>query len=309
MKMMYADFNAMTEADGLRLTTRGSQDDIRRLGIRPGDWVWLTDSELVVGVRVDEDPYYGVVATPRWDTLVHLDDDDAKDFARVWAELQQALRRPGRGADEEARVFQLLTIVEAVAPPQFKAATPSGYMSLRRAGALHFLGEPELALMEIEEALGARPDDPDVTYFYLESLRRIDPDRAAIEAESRAEAGDASAPVLAACINIWSAAADQLPDERFAAVGRRVLDWVDRFERAPGRDRVRASVLAQVQFNRGLLLLRLGRRDEARDALHLAHATDPVEPAIGEASALDVFDDRARGIAARLRGKPPTIAA
>jgi len=100
-----------------------------------------------------------------------------------------------------------------------------------------------------------------------------------------------------------------MPDVEFADLGPRILGWIDRFERAPGRDRVRASMLAQVQFNRGLLMLRLGRLDEARDALEHANATDPIEPMIGEAKALQVFDDRAREIAGRFRDRPIAFAA
>lgn len=193
MKIISADFNAMTEADGVRLTPHCSQDDIQRFGIHTGDWVWLTDCELVVGARVDEDPYYGVVGTPHWETLVHLDDDDAQDFSKVWPELQQALDRPRAGAEDEARLFQLLTIFEAIAPPEVKAAIPAGEFSLRRARALLALDEPELAFIEIEEAIRERPDDPNIISIYLETLQRVDPERAAIEAEARAESADAAA--------------------------------------------------------------------------------------------------------------------
>ncbi len=51
MKTMFADFNAMTESEHVRLTTRGSQDDMERLGIKPGEWVWLSDGEMQVGAR------------------------------------------------------------------------------------------------------------------------------------------------------------------------------------------------------------------------------------------------------------------
>ena len=49
MKTIYADYNAATEAGQICLTTRGSQVDIERTGARPGDWVWLSDREVVVG--------------------------------------------------------------------------------------------------------------------------------------------------------------------------------------------------------------------------------------------------------------------
>ena len=306
MKTIFADYNSMTPAEELRLRIRGSEEDLQRKGLGVGDWGWFTDSELFVGGRIRDDAYWGLVAVPDWSTLVHLDHYAADDLPGVRKELQSLLQKP---RFDEARAFQLLTVAELIASQADLNATPPGYFALRRAGALHFLGKPELALLEIEDALQAMPNDPEIGFFQLEILRGIDPDRASREAESRAEVQGTDAVVLAACINIWAAAADQVSDQSFKTVGLRILDWVDRFERAPGRDQVRASVLAQVQFNRGLALLRLGRRDDARHALDFAHAADPVEPAIDEALRLEVFDDRARRIAARLREKPVRFAA
>ena len=70
MTTIYADFNALTEDRSIRLTTRGSWDDIGRFGVRPGDWVRLSDGEMQVTARVAEDPRYGLVGIPSWETLV-----------------------------------------------------------------------------------------------------------------------------------------------------------------------------------------------------------------------------------------------
>ena len=309
MNVVPADYNAATVSGALPLDFRDSKRVLSELNVHPGDWVWASDGEVLVGAQLEGEWDSGLVAIPRWETLVHLDDYQTSDFPRVWQELQQALQQPGRSVEEETRVFQLLMVFDAIAPPHIKAAVPPGYLSLRMAGALHFLGEPGLALVAIEDALRDRPDDPDVLFFYLETLRRTDVARAEREAQSWAARDDASAPVLAACINIWSAAADRLSDHEFAAVAAQVLGWMDHFERAPGRDRVRASVLAQVQFNRGLLMLRSGRSGEALDALNLAHATDPVEPSLDQARHLHQFDEKARELARSFRGKPLFIAA
>lgn len=56
MRTTYADFNAMTEAAHVHLTTRGSQDDIRDQGLQVNDWAWLSDSELIVGARIEDGP-------------------------------------------------------------------------------------------------------------------------------------------------------------------------------------------------------------------------------------------------------------
>jgi tetratricopeptide (TPR) repeat protein len=307
MKTICADYNAMTEAEHLRLNFRDSQEDIKRAGLHPGDWAWFSDGEILVGGQLRSDPHWGLLGVPAWETLVHLDDEDTHDFRKHWSELQALLLQTARSAEDEARIFQLLTVFEQVAPPEIRAVTPPGYLALRRAGALHSLGQHELALLEVEEARQARPDDPDAGFFYFELLLRVAPERAAREAEDQAEAADVPAPVLAACINIWSTAAEQVPDGKFEPIGLRILEWADRFESAPGRDQVRASVLAQVQFNRGLILLRLGRTGEAHRALERAHAMNPEVDEIDEAQHLDAFDDRARGIAARLRARPLPI--
>ena len=282
---------------------------LSEINAHSGDWIWASDGEVLVGAQLEDAASFGLVAMPRWETLVHLDDYQPSDFPRVWQELQQALKQPGRSVEEESRVFQLLTVFDAIAPAEIKAAIPPGSLSLRMAGALHFLGEPGLAMVAIEEAQRDRPDDPDILFFYLETLRRIDAIRAEREAQSWAARDDASALVLAACINIWSAAADRRPDSQFAAVAARVLGWMDRFDRAPGRDRVRASILAQVQFNRGLLMLRLGQVDQAIATFHLAYATDPAEPTIREARGLKHYGEGARELAARFHEKPLFIAA
>src|SRR4051812_16703812 len=96
MKTIFADYNAMTEAEQIRLNCPGSEADIRDAGVGPGDRVWLSDGEVLVGARLEVDPSYGLVGTPVWETLVHLDDTDAADYRRHWAELQSLLQLPGK---------------------------------------------------------------------------------------------------------------------------------------------------------------------------------------------------------------------
>jgi hypothetical protein len=308
MKTISADYNAMTESGRLRLGFSASQEDLRTAGAQPGDWVWLSDDEVIVGARILDDPRYGVVGEPDWKTLVHLDDEQASDPGKLLSRINELLdachKHRTSCAEDEAELFRLLTIFEHISSPEIKAVIPPGYLALRRAAALHFLGESGLALHEAKAALQDRPHDPDLRYLYLELRLRDDPASAAREAEIEAEKADASAQVLAACVDVWAAAAEQMPDDQFDPVGHQILHWAERFESARGREQVRAAVLASVQFNRGLVLLRLGQVDQAQETLRLAHATDPNEPAFGEASQLDTFDDRARKILARLREKP-----
>lgn len=311
MKTIFADFNAMTESDKIRLTSSGSEMDVRQAGAKPGDRVWLSDGEVLVGARLETDPAYGLVGVPAWGTMVHLDGSDAGSIPQVLSELRELLQRLDQSIESEARVFQLLTRLDQIAPPELMAVVPPGYLPLRRARALYFLGQFGMALHEVEVALREQPDDSDLIYFHLELLLREDPDEAVIRAREEAEKPDVTAPALAACIDVFAAASEQVPDQEFSQVGRQILEWTDRFEAAPGRDRVRASVLASVQFNRGLILLRLGQINEAQATIRLAHASDPKEQIFDEASRLDAFDDRARRISARFRERPlllPTAA-
>jgi hypothetical protein len=307
MKTISADYNAITESDHLRLGFRPSQEDIERVGARPGDWAWLSDGEVMVGAQLAVDDRYGLVGVPDWDTLVHLDDEESRDYERVRAELQGLLQRPGRSLDEERRVLQLLTVFEILAPPEAKTAFRPGYFSFRRAATLVLLGKPELALPEIEEARRLDPGNPNDDRLFLEVLRRTDLVRATREAEVLAASTNVPAGVLAECINVLATHADNLSDDQFRPVADRILTWVDQFESAPGRDHVRASVLAQLQFNRGMLLLRLRLPDDARRALELAHAIDPLDESLDEATRLVAHDRHAREIAARVRSK--TLAA
>lgn len=80
MKTVFADFNAMSEAGHLRLSFRASQADLQELGARVGDWVWLSDGELVVGAQLAQVTDEGLVGIPAWATLVYLDDEQADDF-------------------------------------------------------------------------------------------------------------------------------------------------------------------------------------------------------------------------------------
>lgn len=301
---IFADYNAIADPDLVRLGFPAAEEQMRRAGVIANDWGWLSDGEVIVGARIRRDPRLGLVGQPDWKTLVHLDDEEASDFPRLWSKLQRSLRDPGRSAEQEADVFRLLTVFEEIAPPEVKAAVPPGYLPLRRAGALYSLGDLGLALHEVRAAIRERPDDPELVYCHLELLLRDDPDRAAREAGLEAEKGDVPAPVLAACIDIWSAAGAQASDDSFGPIADRIVRWASRFEVASGRGQVRASILAGVQFHLGLTLLRQGRTNQARDAFRLAQATDPNEASFAEAADLDAFDDSAIRIAARLRDRP-----
>jgi tetratricopeptide (TPR) repeat protein len=303
MRTIYADFNAMTEAEHLCLTTRGSQEDMRKFGIQIGDWIWLSDGELIVGAQVADDLCYGVVGIPDWETLVHLDDECNSDFGRVWTELQGLLSNKLRSTEQERRIFQLLVVLDLIAPSYVQDVLPMGEFPARRAGSLFRLGRLELALLEIEEARNKGIAMPSGDRLYLHLLGRLNLPRAIREAESLASAPGVSAIVLGECVNILAIHADGLPDAQFPTVGQRILDWCVLFDQAQGREDVLALTLAQLQFNRGLILLRLGDFEAARQALAMAHTTDPNIPEVGVTTRLDAADPLIRELAVRVRSR------
>ena len=109
MRLISADFNAMTEAGHVRLTLPCSREDILRMSLGPGDWAWLSDSEILVGAQLAIDDRYGLVGVPDWDTLVHLDEEGADDFNRVSAALNLLLNGEPPSIEEEPRILELLT--------------------------------------------------------------------------------------------------------------------------------------------------------------------------------------------------------
>lgn len=300
MKTIYADYNAATEAGYLCLTTRGAQADIERLGARPGDWAWLSDSEVVVGAQLAIDDYYGLVGIPDWDTLVHLDDEGADDFNLVSAELNPLLTREPPSEADEPRVFQLLTQLEHAAPPNMQDASP-GMLALRRALALRQMGKLGLALLEAKEARRARPHDPEVLFVYLDLLRREDLPSAVREAEIIAESPSVPAPVLSACINILATRAEQAADDQFEPMAQRVLAWCSRLDQAPDRDLAGPSLLALSYFNRGFVYLRAGRISQARQAFERSHQIYPEGPLLDVAAELQTYDRHAREVARQVR--------
>jgi hypothetical protein len=303
LKTISADFNAMTGSDSVRLTTRGSEEGMRRAGVRVGDWAWLTDGDLIVGARIEDDPSDGLVGIPAWDTLVHLDDEGAKDLDRIWSELSLLLDRRWDSARDWPRLFQVLTILEAVVPGS-TLAFPNE-LTLRRAGALYMMRRPELALLEIEDARrgGVEPHEQFLP-LYLDILRRTDLRRARGEVEARPEPREAHAMLLASYIAVFASIMESPDGDPREPIAMHILDLADRFESAPGREQVPASILARVWFHRGFAQMCLGRVDDAHRALESAYLIDPLDAAIRDAQHLVGLGPPAWSIAARVGEKP-----
>jgi tetratricopeptide (TPR) repeat protein len=308
MKTIFADYNAMTEAGHVCLTTLGSQEDIQRDGLKPGDWAWLSDEEVIVGAQLATDSYYGLVGIPEWDTLVHLDDEGADDFDQIWREFEPMLQGEQESIQDQARFFQLCVLLERVAPPDLLAKDPS-FLSMRRAALLQALGRIGLALREIIDARLAAPHKPSVNVIYLDLLRRQDLPAAVVAAESLARPSDVPAPVLTACSTVMATAAEEAPDDRFEPMARRVLELCDRLVQSTDFKNLAPAFRATLFLNRGLMLLRLGRIGEAQDAFRDAHETYPLDSTMDEATRLDAYDEHARELAHRVRDRLTSIAA
>jgi hypothetical protein len=300
MKTIFADYNARTEAGDICLTTHGSREDIGRLGAQPGDWAWLSDGDVIVGARLAIDPRYGLVGVPDWDTTVHLDDEDAGDFERIWRALSPLLNEDTASETDQPRVFELLTQMEHVAPPEVLEKS-RGYISFRRALTLREMERPGLALLEIREARRLAPDDPERLFVYLDLLRTVNISTAVAEAHRMASSPDLPALVLSCCINVLADHAEQVPDTEFEPIAERILGWCRRLDQAPDRDAVEDSLLALAQFNRARVLLRWGRVPEAGEAFAEAHRLYPVGPMAEYFKGDRTHGDQASELARRVR--------
>ena len=308
MRTVFADFNAMTEAEQVCLTTRGSQKDIEEQGIQIGDHVWLSDGELLVGAEVAQDPRYGIVGVPAWDTLVSLDDAEKSDFGQAWSGFQELSQPQSRTHDEETRLLQLLATIERKAPQNIKEMIPPGHLAFRRAGALWSLGHLELALQEVEHALAESPGRQDYLYFHLELLRSLNPLGALGEARRLVEDPSTKAAVLTACINVLATYMDTLPDEQFEAALPNLVDWIERFRTATDIASISVGRLSLVWFNRGMAHLRRNQMDEARKSFSMMLQVNPKDQAAQRAIALDRYDALARQLAEAYRAKPVAAA-
>ena len=154
MNTFFADFNAMTEKGYVRLTNPGSQSDIQARGVKPGDWVWLSDGELNVGAQVQEDDYWGVLGVPAWETMVYLEAE--QPIGDCLVELGSLFEKEARTREDESRILQLLTWTETTPPSTVPARMPFDFEG-RWAASLLALGLPELARLSVEQTAVGSP--------------------------------------------------------------------------------------------------------------------------------------------------------
>ena len=122
MNTIFADFNARTFSGDVCLTTQGSQRDIQARGVNPGDWVWLSDGELIIGAQIRDDDDGGLVGVPAWETMVYLEPE--MEFKDALAEYKQLSANHPRTREQEARILQLLTWMEPAIPAMNPAEMP-----------------------------------------------------------------------------------------------------------------------------------------------------------------------------------------
>ena len=300
MKLISADFNAMTEAGHVRLTLPCSQEDIaprrcstRRLGLAQRRRIGRR-RQLAIDDR------YGLVGVPDWDTLVHLDDEGADDFDRVRAELNPLMTKEPSSDEDEPRIFQLLTQMENVAPPNF-GDTSRAFFHFRRALALRNMRKLGLALLEMKVARRARPDDPQFVFVYLDLLRLEDFPAAVAEAETITESPGVPALVLSACINILATQAEQMSVNQFESTAERVLALCRRFDQAPDLDQAGLSSRpCLISTEESYTSERAESRRLDRHSKR-AHEIYPVGPMLDQLARLQTYDHHARDVARTVR--------
>ncbi len=267
MTTIYADFNARTPDDRVRLDTLGSQQSIQQAAVEPGMWVWLTDKEVRAGGLVQQSAD-GLVARVAWETVEHVptseDLADTDKVASALRELQALMSRPDR---DHRRVLALLPLVEHRFQP--------GRADYVRSRVAQAFGHPHLALVAIDQAIASSPDTPGFIHHWLDLLRGVDIERAFSEAKTLVADAKQPAVVLAACASIYAARARELDGAALEEVERELLRFTARFDKAPGRETAPASVATMVHVTRGFALLHLGERQQAMCEFTTAIQLDP----------------------------------
>ena len=202
-----------------------------------------------------------------------------------------------------AHVFQLLTVFESIAPPDAFEAYPARVFRVPTRRDALAPRQPALALVEIDEARRLDPGNPNDDSLYLEILpaQRLDRERSVRPRHAGLESRRSRPGYWPSVFTSWRRSAEPcLMMEPFVRLPMRFSSWCERFDHAPGREQVRASrTLALVQFNRGLILLRLGQFGRSA-TLSCPGAQPPIRttPRSVRRSDWTSFDPRAREIAA-----------
>ena len=307
MKPIFADFNALTEAEHIRLTTRGSQDDLRSAGTQPGDWIWLSDGELEVGAQVATDPREILIGIPSWETLVDFESESHSNPASILSEFKKLLlHTPNRSRVDEHRLLTLLSVIERT--PSLRSAWQPGHLSYLRACRLLALGQLQLARCSIEEAIELDSSRSNYALIHLDILRRIDPHAALEQADRLVENGRADAKILATCMILASMYSDSLKDHELEPIRERLQNWLPRFEQAPDFDSVHAQLRASLWISLGLLTLRLGHVEQSHDYFQLARQLDPDDLDLQKAERLTTYNQDAKDFAERIHRRPLTAA-
>ena len=132
------------------------------------------------------DEKYGLVGVPDWETIVHLDDEHAKDAERIKSELVSLLNQEPPSIEEEPRVFELLSQLELLGPAVDDGAP--GILGVATAPAAAVDGSPWSGARGSEGGCRARPHDPECAFACMPSSRREDPLATFDEAERIAAA-------------------------------------------------------------------------------------------------------------------------
>jgi len=269
MRTIWADLNARTQDDFIRLNTRGSTKSLERVGAKSGEWIWLCDGELMVGAVLREKAD-GLAAKPAWETIQeHSEAESAPEEV-----VQAALRRLSAEMKSPDRNYRLILQQLSLLEKRLGSAR----VNYLRARAVEALGYPELALLALEDAIAAEPDNPRYIYQELEVTSRIDLDRAVEKADEllRSKSQTLSVFVLAAVVRILQQMAARESGESADKYYRQIVDLTRDVSSLPDSETAPPSTFSLIHTVRGYAHLHLGNREEAIAAFGDAIADDPL---------------------------------
>lgn len=201
MNTVYADLNARTQDDRIRLDWEASAVTLKRLDPRAGDWIWIGDEDLRVGAQV-EVVDGTIVARPAWETA-----EDLLEPSELSDREKQTAKEQLRLAIEQPTQVPLAQVLHLL--PRARPLLPQGFTESLRGQALARAGYPELALLSFDEAIARNPQKVSYRWHRLRLLADFDLPRAVIEADQEIS-NLSSIVILDVCVQVLSNQSRQL---------------------------------------------------------------------------------------------------
>jgi len=284
MVAIYADFNARTASDRIRLDPAGSIESLRENPVREGDWLWLSDNDLRVGAQIERQGNE-YLARPAWETLEDIAAAGQMNPAELQAgvaRLRELLEAPEK---DYKRILRLLPVAERVLPNK-------GFAAYQRSRAMHAFGYPGLALAAVEDALGLEPNHPGFLHHKLQLLSELDLDRAVHEAERLVALDTTPAIVLVGCAQVLALEARRTQSEAAKELDRRIISLADRIEASQDVGTLPPSARSLALTLRGFAHSHLGEKEPAVSAFNKAVEAYPLSPGALACRGMEAYPSR-----------------